>query len=103
VALYGHLGAISDVALSPDGAQASSVGAGGTIRVWALRRDDLVAIAEGGRTRTLTDPECPRYLHADREPARSDRRSQRRDSAAGPAFQITGCSGSHSRTHHHGG
>jgi WD40 repeat protein len=65
VALRGHTGAISDVSVSPDGAHAMSVGADGTVRVWALRLDDLVAIAEDGLTRTLTDAECRRYLHTD--------------------------------------
>jgi WD40 repeat protein len=56
------------VTFSPDGSKLASVSAGGTVRVWALDLDDLVEIASGQVTRTLTDDECRQYLHVDRCP-----------------------------------
>jgi hypothetical protein len=34
--------------------------------VWALDLDELVAMAERGLTRNLTDDECRQYLHTER-------------------------------------
>jgi WD40 repeat protein/DNA-binding SARP family transcriptional activator/tRNA A-37 threonylcarbamoyl transferase component Bud32 len=61
--LRGHAGLVSSVAFSPDGSRLASVGADGYARVWALDLDDLIEIAEGELTRTLTDQECRQYLH----------------------------------------
>ncbi|HKE75536.1 MAG TPA: BTAD domain-containing putative transcriptional regulator [Acidimicrobiales bacterium] len=64
--LRGHTGPVWSVAFSPDGSRLATGSADGTVRVWALDLDDLVATAERGLTRTLTDDECRQYLHADR-------------------------------------
>ena len=66
--LPGNECAVSDVAFSPDGTRlASTSGCDGT-RVWALDIDDLLEIARGDVTRSLTDEECLQHLHADRCP-----------------------------------
>jgi WD40 repeat protein/DNA-binding SARP family transcriptional activator len=66
--LRGHAGVVNTVTFSPDGSKLASVSADGTVRVWALDLDDLVEIASGQVTRTLTDDECRQYLHVDRCP-----------------------------------
>jgi hypothetical protein len=41
----------------------------GTVRVYALKLEDLVALARQRLTRSLTDEECRRYLHVEACPA----------------------------------
>jgi WD40 repeat protein len=48
-----------------DGSQLVSAASDGFVQVWALRLDDLEAIARDGLTRDLTTDECRRYLHLD--------------------------------------
>ena len=64
--LRGHTGPAGAVAFSPDGSRLASESADGTVRIWALDLDELVATAERGLTRNLTDDECRQYLHTDR-------------------------------------
>jgi WD40 repeat protein len=66
--LRGHKGPVGSVEFSPDGSKLASVSADGTARVWALDVGDLVEIARGKLTRTLTDEECRQFLHVDRCP-----------------------------------
>jgi WD40 repeat protein/DNA-binding SARP family transcriptional activator len=68
LALRGHAVIVTTVTFSPDGSKLASVSADGTVRVWALDLDDLIEIAEGQVTRTLTDDECQQHLHVDRCP-----------------------------------
>ncbi len=56
------------VDFSPDGDRLVTT-SDGVARVWALDLDDLVGMAEGRLTRSLTDVECLQYLHVERCPA----------------------------------
>jgi WD40 repeat protein/DNA-binding SARP family transcriptional activator len=61
----------SAVAFSPDGKRlAASVASGRTVTVWPLGISDLVELARGRVTRSLTEEECRRYLHVGRCPGR---------------------------------
>ena len=54
----------STVAFSPDGKRlAASAAFGQTVTVWLLGTSDLVELARGRVTRSLTEEECRRYLH----------------------------------------
>jgi hypothetical protein len=50
------------------GSQLLSASGAGTVRIWALRLDDLEAIAAAKLTRGFTTDECRTYLHVDRCP-----------------------------------
>ena len=55
---------ILGVGLSADGTRLASGGFDdGTVRVYALRLEELVTLARQRLTRSLTDDECRRYLH----------------------------------------
>ena len=59
----------STVAFSPDGKRlAASVASDHTVTVWLLGISDLVELARGRVTRSLTEEECRRYLHVERCP-----------------------------------
>jgi WD40 repeat protein/DNA-binding SARP family transcriptional activator len=59
-----HTDMVGGVSLSPDGSRLASGGmVDGTVRVYALRLEELVALAQERVTRSLTDDECRRYLH----------------------------------------
>jgi WD40 repeat protein len=55
---------VTDVAFSPDGARLATGGFEGRVRVYALKLDDLVAVAKSRVTRALTEGECQQYLHS---------------------------------------
>jgi WD40 repeat protein len=59
-----HRDAVEDLAFSPGGDMLASASADGTIRVWAVDLDDLIMLARTKVSRTLTDSECRRFLHA---------------------------------------
>jgi len=62
--LTGYSPYIFTVEFSPDGRTlASSSFADGTTRVYALRIEDLMAIARSRLTRSFTLEECQKYLH----------------------------------------
>jgi WD40 repeat protein len=67
--LLGHEVAVWNARFSPDGTKLASSSPHGTTRVWALVLDDLIALAHGKVTRTLTDEECRQYLHQEACPA----------------------------------
>jgi WD40 repeat protein len=50
------------VMFSPDGSMLATEG-DGIVRIWALDIDDLLQIARGEITRSLTEEECRQYLH----------------------------------------
>jgi WD40 repeat protein/DNA-binding SARP family transcriptional activator len=61
--LRGHQAPVWQVRFSPDGSKLASIAQDGTVRVWALRPDDLIEIAHDKVTRELSDLECREYLH----------------------------------------
>jgi len=61
--LYGNAGRLSDIDFSPDGTRVATSGEDGTVRIYAVRTDDLLALARACVTRTLTREECRKYLH----------------------------------------
>jgi WD40 repeat protein len=67
--LRGHQAPVWQVRFSADGSRLASIARDGTVRVWALRVDDLIGIAQGKLTRELTDEECRQYLHLDACPS----------------------------------
>jgi WD40 repeat protein len=65
VTLTGHTGVVSGVAFSPDGTRLATASRDGTMRVYALRLEDLIALAKSRVTRSLTTEECQQYLHVE--------------------------------------
>ena len=64
-----HTNVVLGVSFSPDGTRLASGSVDGTVRVYALRLEELVALAQERVTRSLTDDECRRYLHLEACPA----------------------------------
>jgi WD40 repeat protein/class 3 adenylate cyclase len=67
--LYGHTGRVMGVAFNPDGTQVATGADDGTVRLYALRLEDLVALARSRLTRSLTTEECRKYLHVEECPS----------------------------------
>jgi len=68
--LTGHVGMVSAVSFSPDGTRlVTGSYQDGTVRVYLLRIEDLVALARTRLTRWFTLPECRQYLHTEQCPA----------------------------------
>lgn len=63
--LYGNASNVFGVSFSPEGNQLATAGADGTIRLYTLRIDDLIALARSRLTRSLTEDECRKFLHVD--------------------------------------
>jgi WD40 repeat protein/DNA-binding XRE family transcriptional regulator len=66
--LFGNLGNVFGVAFSPDGKHLATAGADGTIHVFAMQLEELIALANARLTRTLTNEECEKYLHVNKCP-----------------------------------
>jgi len=70
--LYGGSTTVTNAQFSPDGKRLvagwSYRGTPGSVRVFALDLNDLVAIAKSRVTRALTNDECQKYLHVDQCP-----------------------------------
>jgi WD40 repeat protein/DNA-binding SARP family transcriptional activator len=65
VTFPGHTDTVDDLAFSPDGTRLASSSSDGTIRVYAVDVDELVALAQSRLTRWFTPAECRQYLHMD--------------------------------------
>jgi WD40 repeat protein len=63
--LLGHTGRVFGVAISSDGTQLATAGQDGTSRVYLLKIEDLVKLAQSRLTRSLTAEECQKYLHVE--------------------------------------
>ncbi len=61
--LYGNASNVFGASFSPDGNHLATAGADGTIRIYVLNTDDLIALARSRLTRSLTTEECAKYLH----------------------------------------
>jgi WD40 repeat protein len=68
--LVGHTSAPWGVAFSPDGAHVATSSPDGTVRIYVLDTDELMALAQSRVTRSLTTEECQKYLHVDECPQR---------------------------------
>jgi hypothetical protein len=66
--LSGHTKMVTGVAFSPDGRHLATASTDRTVRVHALKIDDLTALSRRRVTRSLTSAECQRYLHQDQCP-----------------------------------
>jgi len=60
--LPGHSKTVFDVAFSPDGTRLASGSLDGTVRVYVLPVDELMALARSRVTRALTEAECQQYF-----------------------------------------
>ena len=50
---------------SPDGTRLATAGRDGTVRIFLLKIEELIALANSRVTRSLTTAECQQYLHVD--------------------------------------
>ena len=68
--LTGHNGPLTRVAYSPDGQHLATASMDGTVRVYVLGAEELLELARGRVTRSLTTAECREYLHQEACPDR---------------------------------
>jgi WD40 repeat protein len=68
--LKGYATQVAQVAYSPDGTRLMTQGADRTIRIYAVRPEDLVAMALSRLTRWWRPEECVQYLHMEECPMR---------------------------------
>ncbi len=54
-----------DLAFSPDGKMLAVACRDGTLRLFVLPTDELIALAHSRVTRSLTEEECQKILHLD--------------------------------------
>lgn len=68
LSIFIHSLGVSDVEFSPDGKKLYASVRDGTTRVFQLEIDELIKVARGRLTRSLTIEECQRYLHLEQCP-----------------------------------
>jgi len=51
-----------------DGSHLATAGGDGTARIYTLKMDELVELAQSRLTRSLTAEECQKYLHTEQCP-----------------------------------
>ena len=56
---------VGGLAFSPDGCHLAVGGGNGTVRIYVLPIEELIALARARLTRSLTDEECQHYLHVE--------------------------------------
>jgi WD40 repeat protein len=69
LSLGGHSEPIGGIACSPDGDYLATAGFDGTVRVYVVAPDRLLALARSRLTRSFTLEECQTYLHLEECPA----------------------------------
>jgi hypothetical protein len=57
------------IAFNPDGTYVATAHFDGSVRLYVVKPDDLLALARSRVTRSLTTDECRKYLHVDQCPA----------------------------------
>jgi WD40 repeat protein len=60
---YSDSAGLWTVLYAPDGTRLVAATDKGTIRTYLLDVDELIALAQSGLSRTLTEAECQKYLH----------------------------------------
>jgi WD40 repeat protein len=70
ISLPGSVGGVFGVAFSPsdNGAHLAVSSGDGLTRIFLLKIDELLALAQSRVTRSLTVEECKKYLHMDKCP-----------------------------------
>jgi WD40 repeat protein len=66
--LTGHTDRVTAASFSPDGSRLATAGQDGTVRVYLLNIEELIALARARLTRSLSAAECQQYLHMEQCP-----------------------------------
>jgi WD40 repeat protein len=61
--LYGNTTSVYGVAFHPDGTHVVTASLDGSVRIYTLQTEELVALGESRLTRSLTDEECRKFPH----------------------------------------
>jgi WD40 repeat protein len=69
----GSAGGVMGVTFHPDGSKLALSSGDGEIRVYTLKTNDLLTLAQSRITRSLTAAECQKYLHSSSCPAGQDK------------------------------